>query len=171
MDTLPLYKYYKNIYTINNKEARGMRQVDISERDFPFGTYYIKSGVSYLRANKYDSGTIYYEVSPFEFYYDSVNPGLTIVSEDTYNQLSEFVINAFEDNDLTLLKNIVKYSNKLYINDNEIDITEKQEYSIKGPFVCDSLYIGSGIVLNCGYELQEIDYIIEGTDERTIKAK
>lgn len=54
------------------------------------------------------------------------------------------------------------YDATLYINDNPVNLDETINYSIDGKFgVPTSFTIGNGVLLDCAYQVREIDYLIE----------
>jgi hypothetical protein len=79
-DPFSLYHYTEDRYSIGSRSSIGMKQADVSEKNFSLGTYYTKSSYTYVLAKTYKAGTTYYETCPYDFYYDPTAPDLVIVS-------------------------------------------------------------------------------------------
>jgi hypothetical protein len=56
---------------------------------------------------------------------------------------------------------IDNYSTKVYFNDNEMDLSDTSEYTVKDPKNINSFIIGNGIMAEIAYQKQIIDYAVE----------
>lgn len=80
-----------------------------------------------------------------------------------YNKYhKDYVFNTQYYIDLNTNTKYDTYDATLYINDNPINLDETVNYSIDGKFgVPASFTIGNGVLLDCAYQVREIDYLIE----------
>ena len=53
------------------------------------------------------------------------------------------------------------YSTKFFIDDNEFDLIDTDRYYIKPNENFDTIALDNGVVLNCGYETQTVEYFEE----------
>lgn len=105
----------------------------------------------------------YFVKKPYTFYYDSFNPTIYYVNQETYENISLFA----EIYQIEILDKIEVYNNKIIFNndkESEKDLTEIKTYYIDSIQYFDEIEIGCGVVLNCGYEAQELIYSIEYQD-------
>lgn len=57
------------------------------------------------------------------------------------------------------------YSTKIYFNNNEMDLSDTLEYTVKAPKNINSFTIGNGVMVEIAYQKQIIDYAVE-TDKQ-----
>ena len=57
-----------------------------------------------------------------------------------------------------LLTSIIEFSTKCYVDENEIDLEEIEKYEIETLHKFNNISLSCGTYLNCGYELQILEY-------------
>jgi hypothetical protein len=157
-----LYAYTANTYKVGKYNLRGMRETTVKEKDFPFGTYYYLRSYSFLKAKTYDPDITYYVEEPFVFYYDMANPTQTIASVDTYERIKKLVDII---GDQELLNDLNEYSSEILIDGSKITLDEIGRYEINVSALYSSIEIDCGVVLECGYEAQIINYVVESSSD------
>ena len=116
--------------------------------------YYIKEKGSYTLANsEFNVEQTYYEKKPFECYWDSFNGSIIYLSENSYEQIEDYM----KENNCKV-SGVEKYLNKAVIDDNEIDVTDSIYYIVKSLSDFEKIQLYCGVVLSCGYQLQYINY-------------
>lgn len=74
------------------------------------------------------------------------------------------------------LKYPVEYSNEFILNGSKVDLTAKDSYLLKNPGLIKDLTIGSGLILECAYQIREVKYNLENENsiyeiKEVVKAK
>lgn len=69
------------------------------------------------------------------------------------------------------MEQLDNYSNCFYINGNEVDLTETENYELIKPDKIKSLVIGSGLSLECAYQTKELVYSLESKNAAVQLAK
>jgi hypothetical protein len=74
----------------------------------------------------------------------------------------EYIFNTKYFIDFNTNKRYESYNPTININGNEINLLEITNYSIESKFELPTNFtIGNGVVLECAYQVREIDYLIE----------
>ena len=106
---------------------------------------------------------------PYEFYYDPQNIYDKISSQETENRIKEYIsiqkqngkINTGTVNGVLQMEELtprIEFSTKCYIDENEIDLEEIEKYEIETLYKFNNISLSCGTYLNCGYELQILEY-------------
>lgn len=127
--------------------------------------YYIKNELgNYDPITEFIEDAFYYIKKPYEFYYDPKQPMFIFVSQDTFERIKEFEKDKIEGLGLTdfeIQNNFEIYSTKCYIDGNEIDLQDDVNVKINTPTKFEEIKLDCGVVLNCGYEIQLLEYFDE----------
>lgn len=179
-DPFYLYQYRTDKIVFNGNLYSGcyvplkglnMRDFDLHKMNTT-SPYFKVSGkrfISIPATDKFNAAETYYEKVPFEMYFDPAHPEDNIISKESY----EYLINMANiyKNIATPDPDLIVYSNEIRINGSTLDLTEILSYDIRGPIVLDEVVVGCGVLLECGYECQELIYSIEKTDNQLLELR
>lgn len=187
-DPFILYKYkvdYIDLSYIDNRSvpskwvtfrSYGYDRVELDKEDFILSDedlqdrYFTRDRFGeYHPANTYKKGEEYYMKKPYEFYYDPQNIYDKISSQETENRIKEYIsiqkqngkINTGTVNGVLQMEELtprIEFSTKCYIDENEIDLEEIEKYEIETLYKFNNISLSCGTYLNCGYELQILEY-------------
>ena len=69
------------------------------------------------------------------------------------------------------MKQFVIYNNEFTIDKNIASVADSGDYEISGPVMFNKISTSAGVVLECGYNAQIINYGIENTDSTLIELR
>lgn len=176
-DPYRVYKYelkYVELETSHGlMTSTGFTQVDITEEHFLVADqylqdrYYIQNELKeYVPAKKYNPLEKYYIKKPYEFYYDPKHPTNIFCSQDTKNRIEQFekdqleaVFGPFSGFKVQSYYHV--YTNKCIIDGEELDLSDRTNIQINSLTQFKEIRLEDGVVLNCGYEIQLLEYFNE----------
>lgn len=183
-DPFRLFQYDLPYLTVDTTHGvmtiSGFEKIKITEEDFLLEQQYLIDRYYVLNAEgdhipitTYDSellekdkdGNEYcYIKKPFEMYYDPKQPTTMIIAEDSLNRINEFLRIKKElvySETVSLMTSFKLYSNKIYIDEEELDLTDDIQIKINSLTEFKTIKMDSGVLLNCGYEVQILKYYNE----------
>ena len=106
----------------------------------------------------------FYKKKPFTFYRDETDPDTLYASQETYDRLAK-------DLDSVSMKQFIVYNNEFIIDKNVANVADSGDYEISGPIMFNKISTSAGVILECGYNAQIINYGIENTDSTLIELR
>lgn len=147
------------------------------------GYYYLNNRNQLINAGNttYLDSRQYYVKKPFKFYHDPYHQVYPedlatrklehlIIDPESYKQALEYatdVLQLKKDGDLV---DIDLYSNIAILNNYPLDLTEIEHYNIDFRSDFNNIRLNNGVVLECGFETQEVIYSFE-LDRKIQKSK
>lgn len=133
---------------------------------------------AWVSGGAFDENIQYYEHQPFVRYIDYTKGGINsnapiILDKDSYQRIIELGIIMRSVAEIQI-QNVELYSNQLSIDGHVMDLTDREKFTIDDLVVFDSIELDNGVYLDCGFQIQEIEYSIEdevGIVNTTIQTK
>ena len=148
-----LENYSKIEWPIDDYKKELAQKQFIEDLYNKFKIYYIKVNNKFIpAAQDFNPNLDYYEKKLFDCYWDSFNKDIIYLSEESYKQIKIFE----EENNCKIITKIQICNNKAWIDNNEIDVTDSNYYIVKSLSDFEKVELSCGIVLSCGYQLQNI---------------
>lgn len=147
------------------------------------GYYFFRNDILVnAKSTVYDNKRTYYIKTPFVFYYDPFHPVSPsdepdareehlIMDPASYEVAIKYVKDVIgSTRDDIKIEGIDLYSNVITINGYQMDLTDTEKYDIDFRYDFSNIELTNGVVLECGYEVQEVTYIVESLRQVTSDA-
>ena len=168
----PLYKgtlsFLGDKTVLKYEEAEVDKQLFLDMLSINKPCFYIKtSKTTYELATYWDANATYYVLNEkIPVYIDlTLDSDILIISEEDYNYLKDYYDTMYLDAKFKI------YDTRIAIDGNQLDLKDTGEYIIGASCEFDSIELTVGTVLECGYSIRTLSYIIESTNESLAKQK